>query len=596
MLTLSLSIAALAGAKPTRPLQALPDSVQPAVLNSTLAGALPNSQVLHLAIGLKLSDPEGLQAFVDTVCNPRSPSYQHFATPEQLGAKFGASLTDVNSVVTYLKANGFNVTLVGKSRSSILADATVSQAQAAFGTRINTYKGFDPLGKPITYVANATSVLVPTNIANAIQCVAGLDDYSRPRRFTTLSPSMLRTLYGTQPSYTGGFTGAGCNIAYSNWDGYKISNAQDFISHFSLPVPSGGSGSNIHVVSVSGSNNNTEGGGEGDLDMQMELSAVPLANLYVYDSTSSNLLATLTKEQDDNIADVISESYGWSGYSGTNGTSVHNEHVLMSGQGITYLCATGDNGTGQMSSYNYPDVDPEITTVGGTMATTDSNGNRTSEVSWSGSQGGWSTATFGSPNFNVHPSWQTGTGVLSEPYRMVPDIAGQSQSGDDAAVYIYFQGGLSTIAGTSVASPWTASALASLESRLAANGQPRRFGRLNDLIYSENGRSDVWFDITSGSGNGNLPNGVASVPTVGWDTVTGWGAPHFDGWYTALAIQTVAPSSYTLVDGVLNSGTLASLAAIDAKLSRHNASDTEQPHGAADSDYRERHVQPCYGK
>ncbi len=50
----------------------------------------------------------------------------------------------------------------------------------------------------------------------------------------------------------------------------------------------------------------------------------------------------------------------------------------------------------------------------------------------------------------------------------------------------------------------------------------RRFGRIQDLIYSMNGRADVWHDITSGN-NGTLPDGSASTCHAGWDTVTGWG-------------------------------------------------------------------------
>ena len=51
---------------------------------------------------------------------------------------------------------------------------------------------------------------------------------------------------------------------------------------------------------------------------------------------------------------------------------------------------------------------------------------------------------------------------------------------------------------------------------------------IQDLLYSQNGRSDVWFDVTSGS-NGTLPNGSTSNAGAGWDFVTGWGAINFNG-------------------------------------------------------------------
>ena len=566
LLALALGAVAFANAKPPVKVVQLPDSVPSAVQQSKVVGTPAPSQPLFLAIGLEPSNPGALQAAADMVSDPRSPSFHHFMTPEQVAANFGASNSDVNNVVEFLKANGMKVTLVARNHMAILASCTVGQAQAAFGTVIKNLVGPDPTGKSLSYIANTTPVSVPATISGVVQCVSGLDNYERPRAGTTstLSPSLERGLYNTAPSYGAGFTGAGCKIAYSNWDGFDIQNEKLFVAHFGLPVPAGGAGSNIHVVVV-GSGNGTSGSAEGDLDMQMEVSAAPLADVYVYDNNSYNYLGVLTKEASDNLADIISESWGWSG-SGSQYTSIHNEHLTMTMQGQTYCCASGDSGTSWVTSYGYPDVDPEVTSVGGTIATVDSStGARVSEVSWNGSGGGWNTAVYGNPNFNVHPSWQAGNGVLQNiNYRMVPDIGMHSYSGGGAD-YFYFQHGLSSVSGTSCASPWFASGLATVEQRLVANGQSRRLGRINDMLYGQNGRSDVWFDIVSGPGNGTLPNGHASVVTAGWDTVTGWGAPNFDGLYNSLATQaqTITPSAFTVVRGKLISGDLTSLASID---------------------------------
>src|SRR5205085_2708568 len=125
---------------------------------------------------------------------------------------------------------------------------------------------------------------------------------------------------------------------------------------------------------------------EGDLDIQMVLGMAPLCDFYIYDGGASDLIGTLTREVNDNIADVISESYGWN-LPASTATSAHNLHLSMSGQGITYMAASGDSGT-TLEPYSYPDYDPEVLMVGGTIATVDANGNRSSEVGWSGSGGG----------------------------------------------------------------------------------------------------------------------------------------------------------------------------------------------------------------
>jgi hypothetical protein len=75
--------------------------------------------------------------------------------------------------------------------------------------------------------------------------------------------------------------------------------------------------------------------------------------------------------------------------------------------------------------------------------------------------------------------------------------------------------------------------LATLAQRLEAAGLNPRLGRINDFIYSLNGDPTVFLDITSGS-NGILPDGSTSTAHAGWDFVTGWGAPDFDGLYNAI--------------------------------------------------------------
>src|SRR5206468_692654 len=157
------------------------------------------------------------------------------------------------------------------------------------------------------------------------------------------------------------------------------------------PTPPGGVGSNITVVTISGGSGGGAPGAEGDLDIQMVLGMAPLCNFRIYDGGGSDLIGVLTAEVNDNLSDVISESYGWS-LPASTATSAHNLHLSMTAQGITYMAASGDSGT-SLEPYSYPDYDPEVLMVGGTIASFDSSGNRTGEVGWSGSGGGWSTNT-----------------------------------------------------------------------------------------------------------------------------------------------------------------------------------------------------------
>ncbi len=311
--------------------------------------------------------------------------------------------------------------------------------------------------------------------------------------------------------------------------------------------------------------------------------AAPLANIYDYDDAktdSARPITTYTAISDDNIADIVTESYGWGTssvrrntrtYSGTTWTSAYNLHVAMAAQGITYLAATGDTGTSNFpatgTTYGYPDIDPTVLDVGGSVITADeTTGAMVGETSWglatnsggtAGGTGGfdpYDTPAHGFA-FNVAPSYQTSTlpEAATYNYRLVPDVAnlaaGQNGLGDESSPYagwsliIYYDdppnyplGTGIFIDGTSVASPSTAGSLAGLYSAIFANTTPAsnranvRFGMLQPFLYSQGGSASAVTDITAGISVGNLPGtSTPTPPGPGWDFATGLGSPNFAG-------------------------------------------------------------------
>ena len=513
-------------------------------LSSTPVGPKAATDVLHISLALPYRDPQGMQSFVDAVSDPKSPNYRKFITPEQVGARFGLPTSSVQKVSDYLASQGMKVKRVGKNHLSILADATVAQAQAAFNVSIQEYKATLPGStSPNTCFSSIESPSVPAEIRPYIQYIGGIENFVRPQAQQTQTPSQLRTLYSVSPLFGSNYLGQGRTVAISNWVTYGLFNLPQAYSFWNLPTPPGGVGSNVSIVQVDGSNGNstTSSGVEGDIDIQTVLAMAPLCNLIIYDNTGdSDIIGLLTMEVDDNLADLITESYAWNGPTPMF-VAAHNLHLSMSAQGITYMCAAGDGGTTGSNALYYPIEDPEVLAVGGSSVTTDASGNRLSEVVWdwgfsktggTGGGGGWST----NPDpFNLLPPYQKGTGVPTNiPYRMVPDFSLDADPNTGYQVFIL--GGLQQgWGGTSCASPTAAGALAASEQMIIANGgMPadatghQRLGRINDLIYSFNGDSSVFYDITSGN-NGYLPNGVLSSAGPGWDTASGWGALIFSG-------------------------------------------------------------------
>jgi subtilase family serine protease len=282
----------------------------------------------------------------------------------------------------------------------------------------------------------------------------------------------------------------------------------------------------------------------------MVIGQAPLATLIIYDgpgggdsATDPQVLSVYVKEEDDDAVDLITESYAWA-LGNQAAIEAHTVHLLMSAEGITYMAASGDDQSTEEQQYWYPDCEPEVLLVGGTSATVDTAGNRESEVPWESGSGGWSTINL---PFNHRPSWQKGRGVPAiYNLRLNPDVAGHASGnpqGSQGSHYFYYNGHLeSGYIGTSFACPVFASGLAIAEEALIAqnkipkdSGGHFRLGRLQDLIYQQNGNPLVWHDITKGS-NGTLPNGLPSDASAGWDTCSGWGAVNWDGFVKAFPV------------------------------------------------------------
>ena len=552
LVPLAVSAGSTASGQSTVKLVQLPFAVPSVLQRSMLVSHKDSTDIVHVAINLASTNPSGLQAFVNSVNNPKSPSYHKWAKPAELGTMFGQPAAKVQSVVTYLQSKGFKIKLVGASHMMILADATVAQAEAAFDTTINNYHALNSTepGR-INYYSFSEPLHAPATFSSVVNAVCGLDNISiahpllkkhvaaaaktsaRKGKLNTnpLTPTQTRVLYGVAPMYNNSLQGQTANIAINNFDGYRLTHVPLYYSEFNLPTPTGGVGSNITVVTVDGGSGTGTPAGEGDLDIQMVLGMAPLSNFTIYDGAGS-LTDVITKEQEDNKVDIISESYGFI-LGSSDEAAVHAEHLLLSAQGVTYMAATGDTGTDIL--YGYSDYEPEVLKVGGTVADTDNSGNRLDETGWSGSGGSW---VINSSPFNVLPSWQTGSGVPTNiNYRLFPDVALNAAGASTGAYQFYLNGTLNfDYDGTSFACPVFAGSFGVTEQQIFTLGGTERQGRINDTIYAQNGRPDVWYDITSGE-NGALPNGGISACTPFWDFVTGWGAINFYAYAQSVAVS-----------------------------------------------------------
>jgi subtilase family serine protease len=566
----------------------LPHSQLGAARRGNRLARLDAGSKLFIHVGLRFDDPAGAEQYANAVSSPASPLYRRFLTPQEIADRFGPTPAEYDAVISYLKSSGLTVSQMDNARLGIGASGTASRIEAAFGTTLHWYRESaadarrraGPLAEPLTFFANSGPVHLPASLAPLVRGVFGLESYVRPRRLAhrsarrqtvaPFSPDMVRTAYDSAPLYSATASpGLDRTIGISDFDAFDLTNTSTYISTFGLPTPAAGALSNIKVVTIQGGYTGTPQS-EGDLDNQMVIGMAPLANIIIYDGpeTLAGLMAVLTQEISDDEIDIATESYGWDmadGFDGTTLGQAHALHLSMTMEGITYLAASGDSGTNLQPDL-YPQPDPEVLDVGGTTLTLTSTNQIETEVGWDDPTDGYSSGGGYSPTSGFAlPSYQVGRGVPTNvPYRLIPDVAlaaGGSQTGLLANGPYDFYYGLDGITlelsapGTSNASPTFAGSLALVEQWLIDNGYLTadssghyRLGRLNDAIYAQNGRNDVWHDIVSGSSQSGteFPSGATCTPF--WDYVTGWGSVDFYN----LAVSLSAPLAVTVTPSYAN--------------------------------------------
>jgi subtilase family serine protease len=510
--------------------------------------------------------------------NPASSHYHQWLTPEQFGARFGLSSSDLATVRSWLSSRGLTIGTVAPSLNSIAVSGTVAQIEGAFGTSIHS---FSENGQP--HIANITDPTLPSVIAGVVTDITGLNDFKlrsraavRPQFTSSISgghfmaPGDLFAIYDINPLIQGGTKGDGITVAVMGQTDISTSDVDAFRSASGLPARTA---TNFIMKLIPGPDPGTVSGDvdEAQLDVEWANAAAPNSNiLYVNSGTNNGVMDSLIYTITNRLAPIISISYGacevaW----GQSNLNTFNQYFQQANaQGTTIVGPAGDSGATdcdyqlatatQGLSIDFPASSPYVTAAGGTMF------NEGSGTYWSGTNGSYSGSALGyipetvwnesnstglastgggvSAYFSK-PVWQVGTGVPADLSRDIPDISLNAASAHDG--YLFCSRGsctngyrnaasnLNVVGGTSVSAPVFAGMLALLEQKLAATGG---LGNVNPMIYGlANGTSysSVFHDVTSGNnssicvvGTQDCPNGgsIGYSAGTGYDLATGWGS------------------------------------------------------------------------
>jgi kumamolisin len=528
-------------------------------MNSPVVGPLPGNTQLHVRITFKINS-KVLNQVANQKIQPGQPSHL-----ENFANRLGISDATYQKIKDFFSPAGIALKL-NKLRTHLAVDAKASTFAKLLQTSfvIHKYNGR-------TFYAPKTPPKLPKFLADSIDAITGLDDYSTaPQHFSALSPQSFSALnathtkqqpaqdcspiqntllprevahaYGYDQLWGRGLNGENMTVNLVEIDGAYQSDVQNYLDCIQFK-------GHFSVVNVDGSP--SQALGESTLDIQMVAGLARSINIVVYQTdgnTNGDIWVNVNDElqqildnntSNANAGSVVSISLGDAegGISTDDIRAIDSSlQQLTEAEHMTVFIASGDCGAFTSQAYghlavSFPASDPWAVSVGGTILSIDQNQNRAREIVWSdGSNpfqcknrwgsGGGNSQVFG------RPGWQSAPGVnnqYSQGRRQLPDVSAVA-----FALAVYFQGQWGSVGGTSAAAPIWATGLALVNE--GTMQQAGKFAYCPLLFYrvanNSNGQRP-YYDITQG-------NNLYYPATPGWDFSTGLGTPNLADFYQAV--------------------------------------------------------------
>jgi subtilase family serine protease len=374
--------------------------VDPAMPMGTITLLTPPSATQQQALKLLLAQQQ----------DRKSASYHQWLTPEQYADRFGLSQADIAQIVAWLEGQGFTNVHPARGRNWVSFTGNAGQVQSAFATEI---RKFEVNGK--MHYANSTAPRVPAGLAGIAVGFRGLHDFlphpmnkQRPRPFwystkyaeDFVAPGDIGTIYDINALYTSGIDGTGQKIAVMGQTDVYLADINDFRTGFglsSISCTTGATGlitacNDPHFVyKLYGSDPGASTQGDiSEADLDLEWSGAVARGAQIIYVNSTNTFNSFYDAIDNNLAPVISLSYGecefYDNFINTatgSGQALSNEAELQkaNAEGITFVNSSGDSGAAECDFHatvtganlatqglavSYPASSPEVTGVGGT--------------------------------------------------------------------------------------------------------------------------------------------------------------------------------------------------------------------------------------
>jgi subtilase family serine protease len=103
-------------------------------------GKLDEQKVLPVTIALHLNNEAELDARIEDMYNPASPSFHQFLTTEQFNARYAPTDEQVANEKAFLEQNGIAVQSVSDNHVLIQAQSSVETLNHVFKTEVHQYR------------------------------------------------------------------------------------------------------------------------------------------------------------------------------------------------------------------------------------------------------------------------------------------------------------------------------------------------------------------------------------------------------------------------------------------------------------------------
>lgn len=516
---------------------------QPPTRDAVIRAAAEQEE-MRFALTLPLQHQAELHDLLHHLYTAGDPQFHHFLSSAEFAKRFGPTQAQYDSLKKQAQQYGLRV--IGEHNSHTVLDVQASAARIrnVFGSRLNLLQQTD--GKQ--YFAPDREPVAPLPMTAIGSQVVGLNQKPRHPHFINkgkVSVSANGVAFGShagngdggsyQPAdivnaYNAAFIqNGGQAVAVFELSSANYSDAATYAFQFGLTGPT------LVQETVDGGTTDTSGAGEVMLDIEMIMAIADPNIIYVYTgpNTSAGALDTYTQIADDQFVNQVSTSWGVDeadeGQAGANAEDA--VFTQMSAEGMGLFAAAGDCGAfdsgGNTLDVDYPASDPNVTSVGGTTLTTDSNQIYISEVPWANPNdtsscqngaggGGGISSLWPIPWYQQTFVSNAPTGQFSTTTRNVPDVTLNADPATGYMVFDSIDGGWLVFGGTSAAAPLWAGFWS-----MVSQGAGIAAGFANPVLYTLAGNPASYAadfnDVTSGTN-------LFYSAVVGYDDASGLGS------------------------------------------------------------------------